>query len=245
MWSDMSSTKYYTLWGRPASSGWKTPNLYSPLRYGGYSSSLGDPCSRPLTTVKRPLTGQKEVIYNPHLPSLRRMDMDEVLQKLPEQHSRHTTPCTKEDFKNATITLFRPASHPLSGPRYTETGRMLQTGEYKPVESKGTAYFLTRSINPEEAEYEPPRTATAPIAREEPAEPTLHMPDHLRYSSRQQEFNGYATRYLSPRITGGWRYSLRQEPFTDLRGQRPVPANIYSRYRHAHPLRSISLNQWR
>ena len=45
--------------------------------------------------MKRPLTGEKEVLYNPHLPSLRRMDMDEVLQKLPDQHSRHTTPCTK------------------------------------------------------------------------------------------------------------------------------------------------------
>lgn len=191
------------------------------------------------------LASLKEGLYHPCLPTFRRMDMDNAAHKLPEEHSRNTTPLNHDDFKNATITLFRPATNPLSGPRYTETGRMLQSGGYKPVESKGTAYFLTRSINPEEPEYEPPRTATAPFAREEPAEPTLNMPSHLRYSEKERSFNGYATRYLSPRITGGWRYSLKQEPFTDLRGQRPVPANIYSRYRHAHPVRSISLNQWR
>ena len=92
--SDMASTTMYHSFENRPTTGWKIPNVYSPLRYGGYSTSL-DNIPWPWDSVRRPLTGEKEVLYNPHLPSLRRMDMDEVLQKLPDQHSRHTTPCAK------------------------------------------------------------------------------------------------------------------------------------------------------
>lgn len=44
---------------------------------------------------RRRLTAVKHTLYNPALPSLRRMSMDEVLGKLPEEHSRFTTPCSK------------------------------------------------------------------------------------------------------------------------------------------------------
>ena len=34
------------------------------------------------------------------------------------------------------------------------------------------------------------------------------MPEpYLKYSADQMKFNGYATRYLSPRETGSWRVS--------------------------------------
>jgi hypothetical protein len=41
------------------------------------------------------LPSVKEVLYHPALPTLRKMDRDEVLQKLPTEHSRTTTDCTK------------------------------------------------------------------------------------------------------------------------------------------------------
>ena len=40
------------------------------------------------------LPGVKEQLYHPRLPSLRRMDMDTVRHRLPDEHCRLTTPCT-------------------------------------------------------------------------------------------------------------------------------------------------------
>ncbi|XP_020628051.1 testis, prostate and placenta-expressed protein-like isoform X4 [Orbicella faveolata] len=167
------------------------------------------------------LASVKEGLYHPMLPTFRRMDMDTAGHKLPEEHSRTTTPLTKDDFRSSTITLFRPADKPLSGTRITETGRQLQSTSYQPIESGGMAEFLKRSMT-SQSQKQP-----SPLPPNEPSEPYTFMPEpYLKYSADQIKFNGYATRYLSPRETGSWRYSLRQEPYIDLRGQRPVPATI-------------------
>lgn len=174
------------------------------------------------------------------LPTFRRMDMDTAVHKLPEEHSRTTTPLTREDFESRTITLFRPAEKSLSGTRITETGRQLQSTSYQPIESGGMAEFLKRSMT-SQSQKQP-----SPLPPNEPSEPYTFMPEpYLKYSADQMKFNGYATRYLSPRETASWRYSLRQEPYIDTRGQRPIPATIYSRYRDAHPRASVAAMHWR
>lgn len=38
------------------------------------------------------LAGVKHDLYHPNLPTLRKMDMDNVTHKLPTEHSRTTTP---------------------------------------------------------------------------------------------------------------------------------------------------------
>lgn len=49
---------------------------------------------------------------------------------------------------------------------------------------------------------------TFPFASTEPSEPYTFMPEpYLKYSADQMKFNGYATRYLSPRETASWRVS--------------------------------------
>ncbi|XP_074618735.1 sperm microtubule inner protein 8-like isoform X2 [Acropora palmata] len=187
------------------------------------------------------LASVKEGLYHPMLPTFRRMDMDTAMHKLPEEHSRTTTPLTRNDFKNSSITLFKPADRPLSGTGITETGKQLQATSYQPIESGGMAEFLQRSMTAKSREKQP-----SPLAPNELLEPYTFMPEpYLKYSADQMKFNGYATRYLSPRETTSWRYSLRQEPFIDLRGQRPIPATIYSRYRDAHPRASIAAMHWR
>ncbi|XP_020912108.1 testis, prostate and placenta-expressed protein isoform X3 [Exaiptasia diaphana] len=202
----------------------------------------------PLYTYnKKMLASVKEGLYHPMLPTFRRMDMDTAAHKLPEDHSRTTTPLMRRDFKNATITLFKPPETPLFGTRITETGRNLSSREYKPLESGGMVNFMKSNqeqTNQDEEEY---RAATGhPSSRYDPREPYTYMPEpYLSKSADQLKFNGYAARYLAPRISGGWRYSLRQEPFIDLRGQRPIPATIYSRYRNPHPLISVSTTPWK
>ena len=44
---------------------------------------------------KHMLASVKEGLYHPMLPTFRRMDMDTAVHKLPEEHSRTTTPLTR------------------------------------------------------------------------------------------------------------------------------------------------------
>jgi len=44
------------------------------------------------------LASVKEGLYHPMLPTFRRMDMDTAGHKLPEEHSRTTTPLTKSNL---------------------------------------------------------------------------------------------------------------------------------------------------
>ncbi|XP_078368100.1 sperm microtubule inner protein 8-like isoform X1 [Oculina patagonica] len=230
------ATKYHTRWAEPCTVGRKTLDVYS--REGLPSHAPSTPLV--LGPKRRRLTSAKEVLYNPCLPTLRRMDMDDVSRKLTDEHSRHSTPCSRDDFRSSTITLFRPADKSLSGTRITETGRQLQSTSYQPIESGGMAEFLKRSMT-SQSQKQP-----SPLPPNEPSEPFAFMPEpYLKYSADQMKFNGYATRYLSPRETGSWRYSLRQEPYIDTRGQRPIPATIYSRYRDAHPRASVRAMHWR
>lgn len=54
------------------------------------------------------LTGVKTGIYNPVLPTLRKYDRDDVLGKLSDEHSRHTTFMhNKEQFTKSTPYLTR------------------------------------------------------------------------------------------------------------------------------------------
>lgn len=85
-------TKYYTLWAKPCTVGRKTLDVNSR----GYTFSV--PTTPLVFGAKRRLTAVKEMLYNPRLPTLRRMDMDEVLGKLTDDHSRHSTPCSKGDL---------------------------------------------------------------------------------------------------------------------------------------------------
>ena len=89
------ATKYYTLWAKPCTLGRKT--LDANVKEG---HTLNLPGTALVFGPKRRLTAVKqEGLYNPCLPTLRRMDMDEVLGKLVDDHSRHSTPCSRGDIR--------------------------------------------------------------------------------------------------------------------------------------------------
>ena len=46
------------------------------------------------------LAGVKECLYHPRLPTFRRIDMDTIAHKLPHEHCRTTTPCSKGNKNN-------------------------------------------------------------------------------------------------------------------------------------------------
>ena len=89
------ATKYYTRWAEPCTLGRKTLDVNAREGY-----TLNIPNTPLVLCPKRRLTSVKEAgLYNPCLPTLRRMDMDDVLGKLVEDHSRHSTPCAKGDVR--------------------------------------------------------------------------------------------------------------------------------------------------
>lgn len=59
-------------------------------------SSLHDPTLAYRFEASRvKLASVKKQIYNPVLPTIRRMERDEVLCRLPDEHCRHTTSLTE------------------------------------------------------------------------------------------------------------------------------------------------------
>ncbi|CAF1035183.1 unnamed protein product [Rotaria sp. Silwood1] len=46
------------------------------------------------------LTSVKKQLYNPKVPSIRRIEHDEILCRLPDEHSRHTTSFSEAQFQN-------------------------------------------------------------------------------------------------------------------------------------------------
>ena len=64
--------------------------------------NLQTPVNNPPASTLPPmsrLAAAKEGLFNPHLPRLRRMDMDSVGCNLAEEHSRSSTRCTSETFQ--------------------------------------------------------------------------------------------------------------------------------------------------
>ena len=58
-------------------------------------------CMQRPSSVK--LASVKHELYHPLLPTLRKMDMDEVARRLPDEHSRTTTQCTRGESHRQTL----------------------------------------------------------------------------------------------------------------------------------------------
>lgn len=166
------------------------------------------PCHR-----RTQLVAVKDGIFHPNLPTFRRMDMDSVAQKLPDEHSRTTTTCTKDDFENATYTIFpKPSTH-LSSLSITEAGREILNHYSVPEDIKKLQLDLTDYLS----------------------RPSASLKKHSFPDVRDLHFVGYGVRFVRPEISRSWLYTLRQEPHLDGSGQAPIPANIYARHRDAIP----------
>uniref|UniRef100_A0A8C3RXY1 Testis, prostate and placenta expressed n=1 Tax=Chelydra serpentina TaxID=8475 RepID=A0A8C3RXY1_CHESE len=195
----------------------------------------------PLDPRNTMLAGVKDRLFHPDLPTLRRMDMDSAGNKLPDEHSRTITACTKEDFANAPFTLVGVPNKRLSSLGMTELGQSL-TARYR----AGKMAPLTPSTNHEEwPSY------------------TRAMDDWSRFVSSAGEFklpsvnkkvlgfSCYAVRYLKPDVSQMWRvrsslltisahpplsalsfqYCLNQNPSLDRYGQKPLPYNSTNTFR--------------
>ncbi|XP_012947001.1 testis, prostate and placenta-expressed protein [Aplysia californica] len=173
------------------------------------------------------LAAVKQGMFHPSPPRLRRMDMDNAIHKLSDEHCRNTTTCGPRDFSNATSTPFMPPPQRLHSYDITETGKQVHRQYTTPEE-------LARS-----------RKEWSDFLAKSPERYDIKLPE--LGSSKDIHFDGYAVRYLRPDITKSWKYTLQQEPKLDQYAQKPVPANIYARYRDTYPQyhRNVASEMWR
>ncbi|CAL1528055.1 unnamed protein product [Lymnaea stagnalis] len=173
------------------------------------------------------LAAVKQGIFHPNPPRFRRMEMDNAMRKMSDEHCRTTTTCGPKDFANATSSLFKPPTPRLPTLTITETGRQLHQLYSTPQDLERSKLIWSGSLNNSPAKVEN---------------------QHADFrSTRDIKLNGYAVRYLQPDIHNSWRYTLRPEPKLDQYGQQPLPANIYARYRDTYPQqhRNVASEMWR
>ncbi|CAM5150296.1 unnamed protein product [Eretmochelys imbricata] len=191
----------------------------------------------PLDPRKVMLAGVKDRLFHPDLPTLRRMDMDSAGNKLPDEHSRTITACTKEDFANASFTLGGVPNKRLSSLGMTELGQSL-TARYR----AGKMAPLTPSTNHEE--WPSYTQAMADWSRFISSAGEFKLPS---VNKKVLGFSCYAVRYLKPDVSQTWRYCLNQNPSLDRYGQKPLPYNSTNTFRSFGSAysRSHYLQPWR
>ncbi|XP_034378059.1 sperm microtubule inner protein 8 [Arvicanthis niloticus] len=190
----------------------------------------------PLERVRRPLAGVKHQLYNPALPSLRRMDMDTVKGCLSDEHCQSSTYYSKDDFNNAHFTLLGVPNKPLQCLDFTATGQKLchkyRGGRMTPIVpgiNRVDWPCFTRAIEDWSKFVSRSQEFKLPCA-----------------NKRVEGFSGYAVRYLKPELTQNWRYCLNQNPSLDRYGQKPLPFDSLNTFRRfgSHYSRINYLTPW-
>ncbi|XP_020138344.2 sperm microtubule inner protein 8 isoform X2 [Microcebus murinus] len=184
-------------------------------------------CTRPAIPLsleprrRRQLAGVKQQLYNPALPSLRRMDIDTVKGCLPDEHCQTTTYCRKDEFDNAHFTLLGVPNKPLQCLDITATGRKIRR-RY----CEGKLAPLAPGIN--RVDWPCFTRAIEDWSRLVSSAGEFKLPC---LNKRVEGFSGYAVRYLKPEVTQSWRYCLNRNPSLDRYGQKPMPFESLNTFR--------------
>ncbi|KAM8799439.1 sperm microtubule inner protein 8 [Eudromia elegans] len=168
---------------------------------------------------RRRLAAVKEDLYHPHLPSLRRMDMDTAACKLPECHARTSTRCTREDFARASFGL-----PPMPGPPLPSLALLHR---WPPLAARAVASTVT----------------PVPLARGWPSyvevaqnwSRFVSAPAAPGLPGTGSRCSGYAGRSLRPEVTQTWRDCLQQDPSLHQYGPKPMPKSTYDVFRSFGP----------
>jgi len=202
------------------------------LAMQGTGATPGYSQSYPSRSVR--LAAVKSDIFNPRLPKIRHMDRDSSMHLLPDEHSRTSTTLGPVDFGRSTSSVLQPARFPLHSLHITDQGRKLV--KYGPDMGRGRTMS---TLNQQRELWRDDITRT-------PSKFSVEMREN-NTSKEGPTFSGYAMRYMRPEITSSWQYTLQQQPRLDQYGQRPVPANIFARYRDTHPqyARDAAMEGWR
>jgi hypothetical protein len=172
------------------------------------------------------LASVKHQMYHPQLPTLRRMDMDTVIHRLSTEHSRHTTPCTGDDFVKIRTTSYttapqrRPSLELNDKAKEKITEKLL---EHKNTENKYT-FEWTNTLNQIKGMKKPSDLINK--------QQKIFPQSSILYS-----------RKIHPHISSSWKDALDVKHHKNFPpNPLPMPANIYNRFRNTR--RPYSAYPW-
>jgi len=190
----------------------------------------------PLTRITAVKVDQ---IYNPRLPSLRRIEMDHLLGKLPYEHCRQTTFLTKPEFDNPTVKIFEDRQFNKQIFRGSSAS---QHGRPSTAERNNPTAAVAQKPNP--AVVVPPGDALhgTTIPQRAPSASSVSRAQIARremeeMARSQDRFSKYMATNLNATESNAlppikYSQTLRQEPSIDWKGQVPVPARALDRHRY-------------
>ncbi|XP_005095065.2 uncharacterized protein LOC101854857 [Aplysia californica] len=148
--------------------------------------------------------------------------------RLSEEHSRHSTTCSKNDFALATSSAFPPSEKPLCSLDVTTTGREISKYYHRPQEVTAAHKAWQRLVNVDPGTFDP----EAAGRRKHVLYPLLGT-DGIRWT-----WDGVAVKQKRPELRS-WRFTFQQEPRVMCcplqDAQQPTPALSDARHRPGVP----------
>ncbi|RUS88275.1 hypothetical protein EGW08_003977 [Elysia chlorotica] len=166
------------------------------------------------------LASIKHQILRPDFPTFRRLERDDLLHKLPDEHCRTTTSCTTFDFRNATMNpLIQPIKefHCMD---CTETGYAVKKSYFTPIDIQRQNLIWRKYMN-NPLVYAAVKTKENPLVDPRPVLNKNCGCD----GAKNLQFDGAPVRYTNADLRN-WRFTLKCEPHIKKNRQQPVPTDV-------------------
>lgn len=196
-----------------------------------------------LQPQKYKLASVKKQIYNPKVPTIRRIERDEVLCRLPDEHCRHTSSFTEEQFKTfdptRSVTFVE-----FSGLNWHDTGKALMGSNDFPQEKRETVSAYGARLRPDKSQVDtslaenqiyrsPSLSVLSPSA-------TLTKP--IQYSYRNF---GKGTFDQSTKHTMWPRFHMNTRNSFDPINRVPLPSSMENIFRSTSMYAGVSSAPWK
>ncbi|XP_063719537.1 uncharacterized protein LOC134846206 isoform X2 [Symsagittifera roscoffensis] len=167
-------------------------------------------------------------MYNPRLPSLRRIEMDHQLGKLPYEHCRNTTWLTKREFENPTVKIFEDRQFNKQIFRQSSAGTQGSSPEgalyfNSPRGDGGVGASMTHRVPSANG------VSRAEIARREMENMVKEQERFSNYLAANLNVQAAPPENSLPPLRHA--QTLKDEPGVDWRGQLPVAARALDKHR--------------
>lgn len=189
------------------------------------------------------LASVKKQLYNPILPTIRHMERDEVLCRLPDEHSRHTTSLTEEQFQK--MDLARSTSYvDLTGLNWHDTGKALMaSNDSLDIQNESMTTFGTR-LRPDKSQVDriPGENQLYRSPSLSVLSPSASITKPIRYSYRNY---GSGTFDQSTKHTMWPRFHMNTKNSFDSINRMPLPAAMQGIFRSNTMHGSVSTAPWK
>ncbi|CAF0838015.1 unnamed protein product [Adineta steineri] len=188
------------------------------------------------------LTAVKKQLYNPKVPSIRHMERDEVLCRLPEEHCRHTSTYTEEQFENWDPTKDGTFVE-FTGLGVSQAGKtLLGENDNLPEQREPWTAFGHR-LRADKSQRDAQSATTAyrsSSLTHLPSTSSINKP--INYSYRNYGRGTYDT---STKHTMWPRYHMNTKNSFDSINRLPMPSNMQNVFRSASMYNGVYNTPWK